>query len=87
MTQILNQLDKFLQQVDFPFIGKLRDTQNYVNAAKQGIGVHEIYPPSLVKQDVRDWDDIIKFVEDGDALYDHKELPPPLLDENEQINS
>ncbi len=86
-TKILNQLDRFLQQVDFPFIGKLRDTQNYVSAAKQGIGIHEIYPPSLVKQDVHDWDGILRFVEDGEALYDHKELPQPLLDEHRQINS
>ncbi len=86
-TKILNQLDRFLQQVDFPFIGKLRDTQNYVNAAKQGIGVHEIYPPSLVKQDVRDWDEILKFLEDGGTLYDHRDLPPPLMNEANQINS
>ncbi len=86
-TKILNQLNKFLQQVDFPFIGRLRDTQNYVNAAKQGIGVHEMYPPSLVKKDVLDWDDILKFVEDGEALYDHKELPPALMDESKQVNS
>lgn len=85
-TKILNQLDKFLQQVDFPFIGRLRDTQNYVNAAKQGIGIHEIYPPSLVKQDVKDWDNILKFVEDGETLFDHKELPPALLDDNRQTN-
>jgi chromosome partitioning protein len=86
-TKILEQLDKFLQQVDFPFVGKLRDTQNYVNAAKQGIGVHEIYPPSLVKKDVLDWDNILKFVENGEELFDHKELPQALMDETKQINS
>jgi chromosome partitioning protein len=85
-TKILNQLDRFLQQVDFPFIGRLRDTQNYVNAAKQGIGVHEIYPPSLVKKDVKDWDAIINFVEEGESLHDHKELPQPILNEDNQIN-
>ncbi len=85
-TKILNQLDKFLQQVDFPFIGRLRDTQNYVNAAKQGIGIHEIYPPSLVKQDVLDWDSILGFVEEGETLFDHRDLPQPLLDEGRQIN-
>jgi chromosome partitioning protein len=85
-TKILNQLDKFLQQVDFPFIGKLRDTQNYVNAAKQGIGIHEMYPPSLVKKDVSDWDAILNFVEDGESLYDHRDLPPPLLNEDKQVN-
>jgi chromosome partitioning protein len=85
-TKILDQLNKFLQQVDFPFISKLRDTQNYVSAAKQGLGIHEIYPPSLVKKDVHDWDTIIQFVEDGETLHDHKELPQPLLGENSQTN-
>lgn len=83
-TKILEQLNKFLQQVDFPFISNLRDTQNYVSAAKQGIGIHEIYPPSLVKKDVHDWDPIMQFVEDGATLHDHKELPQPLISENQQ---
>jgi chromosome partitioning protein len=78
-TKILTQLDKFLEQVKFPFIAKLRDTQNYVNAAEQGIGIHEIYPPSLVKKDVADWDTIIEFLEDSGTLHDHKELPQALL--------
>jgi hypothetical protein len=43
-------------------------------------------PPSLVKKDVLDWDDILKFVEEGEALYDHKELPPALMDEAKQSN-
>ncbi len=81
-TKILNQLDKFLQHVDFPIIGRLRDTQNYVNAAKQGIGIHEIYPPSLVKNDVQNWDSILDFLEDGETLYDHKELPLPMSKES-----
>ncbi len=86
-TKILNQLTRFLQQVDFPFISNLRDTQNYVTAAKQGIGIHEIYPPSLVKKDVSDWDAILQFVEDGETLHDHKELPQPLMPEHQQTSS
>lgn len=83
-TKILKQLNKFLEQVNFPIIGNLRDTQNYVTAAKQGIGIHEIYPPSLVKDDVSHWDNIIQFIEGGTMLHDHKELPQPLMNEESQ---
>jgi chromosome partitioning protein len=86
-TKILAQLNRFLEQVNFPFIAKLRDTQNYVNAAKQGIGIHEIYPPSLVKKDVADWDGITEFLENNQTLHDHKELPQAMLDEEKQSNN
>ena len=82
-TKILKKLNKFLEQVKFPFITNLRDTQNYVNASEQGIGVHEIYPPSLVKKDVADWDEIINFLEGHEVLHDHKELPQGKPEENQ----
>ncbi len=86
-TKILKQLNRFLEQVNFPFIGNIRDTQNYVTAAKQGIGIHEIYPPSLVKEDVNDWDNVIQFIEDGLTLHDHKELPQPLMNEENHASN
>ncbi len=78
-TKILTPFNNFLETLNFPLVTTLRDTQNYVTAASQGIGMHEIYPPSLVKKDVADWDAIIQFIEDGMTLHDHKELPQPLL--------
>ena len=86
-TKILKKLDSFLEHVNFPFIAKLRDTQNYVNASEQGIGIHEIYPPSLVKKDVTDWDKITDFLEGHEALLDHKELPQPLMEKQNQSNN
>ncbi len=77
-TRILEQLYKFLQHVKFPCVSVLRDTQNYVNASKQGKGIHEIYPTSVAQQDVQDWDNILAFLEDGVVLSEHKELPPPI---------
>lgn len=85
-TKILKKLDSFLEHVKFPFISKLRDTQNYVNASEQGIGIHEIYPPSLVKKDVADWDSITAFLEDNQTLHDHKELPQPSIEDQNQAN-
>lgn len=86
-TKILKKLDSFLEHVKFPFLTKLRDTQNYVNASEQGIGIHEIYPPSLVKKDVANWDSITEFLEDNQTLHDHKELPQPLIAAQNQANN
>ena len=79
-TRILEQLYKFLEQVKFPCVSVLRDTQNYVNASKQGLGIHEIYPASLVQEDIGCWDNIIAFLEEGSVLRDHKDIPAPVID-------
>ncbi len=63
-TKILQRLNRFLDQVDFPVITTLRDTQNYVNAESQGKGVHELYPPSLVKKDVSQLQSLFAYIED-----------------------
>ncbi len=41
-TRAFDALDRFLQSLRIPVIAQLRDTQNYVRAADQGIGVHEM---------------------------------------------
>jgi len=41
-TKSLEKLERFLNKLDIPVICRVRDTQNYVKAAEQGIGVHEL---------------------------------------------
>lgn len=60
-TLIYQQLEKFLKRLDFAFVAKLRDTQNYVRTAERGIGIHEM-PPSAVHDDLDQWDPIIKWL-------------------------
>ena len=79
-TRILEQLYKFLEHVKFPCISVLRDTQNYVNAAKQGLGVHEIYPNSVAQKDIANWDNILAFLEGGKVYAEHKEIPSQIID-------
>jgi DNA-binding transcriptional LysR family regulator len=44
---------RFLDSLGIPIIAVLRDSQNFVHAAEQGIGVSEM-PPSRVRQDIEE---------------------------------
>jgi len=66
-TLIYQQLEKFLKSLDFAFVAKLRDTQNYVRSAERGIGIHEM-PPSSVYDDLEQWQPIIKWLKSKRSL-------------------
>ncbi len=55
-------LERFLNKVDIPFITSFRETQNYVRAADQGIGIFEMIP-SMVNQDLEQWRPLINWLE------------------------
>lgn len=79
-TRILQHLYRFLEHVKFPCISVLRDTQNYVNASKQGMGIHEVAPLSVVQEDIAKWDNILAFLESGKTLEHHKNTPSQVID-------
>jgi chromosome partitioning protein len=56
------KLMKFLERLSIPVIGELRDSQNYVHAANQGLSIHEM-PRSRVRQDRKNWVPIIDWLE------------------------
>ncbi len=60
-TLVFHMLEKFLKKLDIPFIGKLRDTQNYIRAAERGLGVFEL-APSSVYQDMEQWASITRWL-------------------------
>lgn len=41
-TKAVEKLERFLQNLDIPVIARVRDTQYYVSAAEQGLGIHEL---------------------------------------------
>src|ERR1700687_538455 len=53
-TLIYQSLMRFLETLRIPVIATLRDSQNYVRAAEQGVGLHEM-KQTLVAQDLEDW--------------------------------
>lgn len=56
-TLMSQSLTRFLTSLDIPLIATLRDTQNYVRAVDQGLGVFEM-PVWQVRQDFGHWEQI-----------------------------
>lgn len=55
-------LAKFLKALDVPFVGALRNSQNYIKVADSGIGIFEM-PLADAKPDMKEWEPIINWVE------------------------
>lgn len=56
------KLMRFLDRLSIAVIGELRDSQNYVHAADQGIGIHEMRA-SRVRKDLESWVPIGEWLE------------------------
>ena len=41
-TKSVEKLERFLNKLDIPVIARIRDTQHYVSAVEQGLGIHEL---------------------------------------------
>ena len=48
----------FLATLRLTIIATLRDSQNYVRAAEQGVGLYEM-KKQLVEQDLKDWEPLV----------------------------
>jgi len=62
-TKSFGKLMRFLDSLGIPIIAVMRDSQNFVHAAEQGIGVCEMQP-SRVKLDVEQIEKIVQWLED-----------------------
>jgi len=60
-TLSYHALYAFLKSLKIPFVTTLRDTQNYIHAEDQGVGIFEM-APSKVWQDLEQWDPLIKWL-------------------------
>lgn len=66
-TQVFHKLERFLANLKLPFIAKLRDTQNYIRAAQEGIGIFELTPPSVAERDRLQWGSLLAWLEQDAA--------------------
>ncbi|MBW7931209.1 MAG: ParA family protein [Gammaproteobacteria bacterium] len=53
-TLAYRRLMRFLESLNIPVVARLRDSQNYVHAAEQGLGIHEL-PTSATAKDLEGW--------------------------------
>jgi len=61
-TLIFDELDEYLEKLKVPYLGALREAQNYIRAYQRGLGIHEL-PPYLAWPDWDQWDPIIKWLD------------------------
>jgi chromosome partitioning protein len=61
-TKSFGKLMRFLDSLGIPIIAVLRDSQNFVHAAEQGVGLCEMQP-SRVKHDVEQIENIIRWLD------------------------
>jgi chromosome partitioning protein len=66
-TLIYHSLERFLTSLQIPFLTALRDSQNYIRAAEQGVGIFEL-PPSQVEHDLEQWQPLVAWLASRDSL-------------------
>jgi chromosome partitioning protein len=81
-TRSMIKLERFLRNLDIPVIAQIRDTQNYVHAVEQGIGVNEL-ADSAAQRDSAPWAHILDWIQQYDGENDSFATPlspamPPL---------
>jgi chromosome partitioning protein len=76
-TLMFQSLMRFLEKLEIPIVATVRDSQNYVRAAEQGVGIHEM-KPHLVKEDLAQWETLLAWLEPERVLA---EQPAPLQEQ------
>lgn len=66
-TRAAEQLQRFVQGLQIPILGYLRDTQNYVQLAAHGLTLWDV-APSRVARDVEQWRGILDWVAPGGIM-------------------
>lgn len=62
-TKVFLSLRRFLDSLNIPFVAYLRDTQNYVQSAEEGMGIHELHA-HRIQQDRAQWKKLIRWIEE-----------------------
>jgi len=63
-TVIYADLQRYLERCEFPCVTTLRDSQHYIHAAEQGLGVHDLRG-NVARVEKREWQPLMEWVEDG----------------------
>ncbi len=67
-TLVYQSLMRFLETLRIPVIATLRDSQNYVRAAEQGVGLFEM-KKALVAQDLEDWAPLLAWLKAKEVVW------------------
>jgi chromosome partitioning protein len=61
-TLVFRSLMRFLETLDIPIVAALRESQNYIRSAEQGLGVHEMQPQRS-QPDMEQWAPLVAWLE------------------------
>jgi chromosome partitioning protein len=75
-TKSLARLMRFLESLGIPIIAVLRDSQNFVDSAEEGIGLHEM-EPSRVRPDLEQFERIARWL---DGWSERRQIAADILD-------
>ncbi|MDP9084791.1 MAG: AAA family ATPase [Pseudomonadota bacterium] len=67
-TVIYQSLMRFLQTLRIPVIATLRDSQNYVRASEQGLGLFEM-KQYVVERDLEDWQPMLAWLKAKEGVW------------------
>ena len=75
-TLALQRLERFLKSLNIPVVARFRDTQSYVHAAEQGVGITELRPTRTVRREAEQWKRLVDWIEShsnprGVSLHAH----------------
>jgi len=61
-TLVFKDLEKFLNSLNLPLVATLRDSQNYIRAAQEGLAIHEL-DARRAKQDEERWRTLVAWLD------------------------
>lgn len=61
-TRAFTSLRRFLDKLQIPLVTELRDTQNYLHATEDGLGIHELRSRTIY-QDILHWHCLLEWIE------------------------
>lgn len=67
-TLVFRDLERFLNTLGLPLVATLRDSQNYIRAAEQGMSVLEL-EGSRVTPDIDRWTPLIHWITEAEAVH------------------
>ncbi|HEX4377675.1 MAG TPA: ParA family protein [Steroidobacteraceae bacterium] len=76
-TVIYRSLHRFLDTLGIPIVATLRESQNYLNSAEEGVGLHEMRHAASVIDDIAQWDSLLQWLDEPSTFtnYDGQALP------------
>ena len=74
-TKAVEKLERFLSKLDIPVIARIRDTQHYVSAAEQGLGIHELNKRDAQK-DCETWAELLDWLDSNRSGFTEFEYTP-----------